>query len=107
MTTPPELSPDLRPVRYCPNCGQRVAQKAEDCFMCGKDLRVGQRRQFSLPLRDLFMILVVLGVAYLWWTRGGPSDNATGQPAATATAAPTISALVIAPVIAPTAALTP
>ncbi len=107
MTTPPELSPDLRPVRYCPNCGQRVAQKAEDCFMCGQDLRVGQRRQFSLPLRDLFMILVVLGVAYLWWTRGGPSEDATGQPAATATAAPTISALVIAPVVAPPAALTP
>jgi LysM repeat protein len=87
MTTPPELSPDLRPVRYCPNCGQRVAQKAEDCFMCGHDLRSGQRRQFSLPLRDLVMILVVLGVAYLWWTRGGQSEGvAAGQPSAAATA---------------------
>lgn len=87
MTTPPQLSPDLRPVRYCPNCGQRVAQKAEDCFMCGQDLRVGQRRQFSLPLRDLFMILVVLGVAYLWWTRSGPSEGVSaGQPPAAATA---------------------
>lgn len=98
MTTPPELSPDLRPVRYCPNCGQRVAQKAEDCFMCGHDLRSGQRRQFSLPLRDLFMILVVLGVAYLWWTRSGQSEGvAAGQPptaaTATGTAAPVFPAV--------------
>lgn len=94
MTTPPELSPDLRPVRYCPNCGQRVAQKAEDCFMCGQDLRAGLRRQFSLPLRDLFMILVVLGVAYLWWTRGGQSADVAAEPppAAAATLTPTIPA---------------
>lgn len=95
MTTPPELSPDLRPVRYCPNCGQRVAQKAEDCFMCGYNLRAGQRRRFSLPVRDLFMVLVVLGVAYLWWTRGGQSEGvAAGQPAATAAATGTAASAV-------------
>ncbi|HSN73811.1 MAG TPA: LysM peptidoglycan-binding domain-containing protein [Anaerolineae bacterium] len=86
MTTPPELSPDLRPVRYCPKCGQRVAQRAEDCFMCGHDLRASQPRRLSLPVRDLIMILVVLGVAYLWWTRGGRGEEAVAQPlAATAT----------------------
>lgn len=89
MTTPPELSPDLRPVRYCPNCGQRVAQKAEDCFMCGQDLRAGQRREFSLPVRDLLMILVVLGVAYLWWTRGGQSVDVAAEPSPAATIAAT------------------
>ncbi len=98
MTTPPELSPDLRPVRYCPNCGQRVAQKAEDCFMCGYDLRVNQRRSFSLPVRDLRLVVVVIGVAYLWWTRGGQSRRAgwrqppTATATATATARPTCAA---------------
>ncbi len=81
MTTQPELSPDLRPMRYCPNCGQRVAQKAEACFMCGQDLRASQPRRFSLPIRDLILIAVVLGVAYLWWTRGGQGQPATALPA--------------------------
>jgi LysM repeat protein/predicted nucleic acid-binding Zn ribbon protein len=97
MTTPPQLSPDLRPVRYCPNCGQRVAQKAEVCFMCGQDLRASQRRQFSLPLAELLMILVVLGVAYLWWTRGGQNEEAAAQPVATIQATPTNAALGLAP----------
>ncbi len=98
MTTPPQLSPDLRPVRYCPNCGQRVAQKAENCFMCGHDLRASRPRRFSLPVRDLIMILVVLGVAYLWWTRGGQGDEVVAQPSApTATATSTAAAIPTAP----------
>lgn len=80
MTTPPQLSPDLRPVRHCPNCGQRIAQKAEDCFMCGYDLRSHEGRRFSLPIRDLLLVAVVIGVAYLWWTRGGEGDQAVAQP---------------------------
>lgn len=95
MTPPPDLSPDLRPVRYCPTCGQRVAQKAEDCFMCGQDLRANQPRRFSLPVRDLILMLVVVGVAYLWWTRGGQSQDLAAQPptasaTATSTASPTL-----------------
>lgn len=62
--------------------------------MCGQNLGAGQRRQFSLPLRDLFMILVVLGVAYLWWTRGGQSADVAAEPppaaAATVALTPTI-----------------
>lgn len=108
MTTPPELSPDLRPVRYCPNCGQRVAQKAEDCFMCGYDLRVNQRRNFSLPVRDLLLVVVVIAVAYLWWTRGEPGDQAAAQPpAAASTVTATASPVQTAPssaVVAPTPA---
>lgn len=84
MTTQPELSPDLRPVRHCPNCGQRIAQKAEDCFMCGYDLRDSRRRNFSLPLRDLLFVAVVVAIAYLWWTRGEPDDQASAQPPAVA-----------------------
>jgi len=104
MTTPPDLSPDLRPVRYCPNCGQRVAQKADDCFMCGHDLRARRPTRFSLPVRDLIMILVVLGVAYLWWTRGGQSQEAAAQPpaasaTATSTASPTLAPVVQLPAV--------
>jgi LysM repeat protein len=115
MTTPPQLSPDLRPVRYCPKCGQRVAQKAEDCFMCGHDLRASQPRRFTLPLRDLILVLVVLGVAYLWWTRGGQNQEAAAQPppqamtAMTAmpvalpgeTATPTVAVMRTAPAVQP------
>lgn len=93
MTTESQLSPDLRPVRHCPNCGQRIAQKAEDCFMCGYDLRVNARRSFSLPVRDLLFVLVVIGVAYLWWTRSEQNDVMVAQPsAATATATTTTTA---------------
>jgi LysM repeat protein len=103
MTTPPQLSPDLRPVRYCPNCGQRVAQKAEGCFMCGQDLRASQPRHFSLPMRDLILVLVVLGVAYLWWTRGGSREETVAQPPAD-TAAVNLTAT---PTLAVTATLRP
>jgi len=84
-----------------------VAQKAEVCFMCGQDLLASQRRQFSLPLSDLLLILVVLGVAYLWWTRGGQNEEAAAPPAATAQATPTSAALALAPSAEAPAAQTP
>lgn len=85
MTTPSELSPNLRPVRYCPNCGQRVAQRAETCFMCGTDLHTSERQRLSFPGRELLLIVVVLGVAYLWWTRSGAAEQSSPRvtPAAT------------------------
>lgn len=106
MTTPSELSPDLRPVRYCPNCGQRVAQKAETCFMCGYDLHTGDRRQFSFPMREALLILVILGITYLWWTRSSDASEVTAQPAPTTSAAVAPSALADAPTLAATAPIT-
>ena len=63
MNDRPELSPNLRPIRYCPNCGQRVAQKADTCFMCGYDFRANERRRFRLPVADVILIIVALIVA--------------------------------------------
>lgn len=103
MEQPPRLSPDLRPLRYCPNCGQRVAQKAETCFMCGHQLNATQPRRFSLPLGDLLLIVVILGVVYLWWTRS-PQEEAAAIAAATATPEPTA---VLAPTATPRATLVP
>lgn len=113
----PELSPDLRPLRYCPNCGQRVAQQAETCFMCGAELtQRGQRRRFSLPFGDLLLIVVIVGVAYLWWTRGAePSQEQLAMGRATATISPTPTALLATstptvtptPTVPPTATATP
>ena len=89
MPDQPELSPNLRPIRYCPNCGQRVAQKADTCFMCGYDFRVSERRRFRLSVGDLILIVVALGVAYLWWTRGPSDDTVAAQPPVEATSSPT------------------
>lgn len=82
MEQPPRLSSNFRPLRYCPNCGQRVAQKAETCFMCGHQLNAPQPRRLSLPLGDLLLIAVILGVVYLWWTRSPQQDAAAALPAA-------------------------
>lgn len=92
MPDQPELSPNLRPIRYCPNCGQRVAQKADTCFMCGYDFRASERRRFRLPVGDLILIAVALGVAYLWWTRGPSDDTVAAQPPIAATSSPTTTA---------------
>ena len=92
MNDQPELSPNLRPIRYCPNCGQRVAQKADTCFMCGYDFRASERRRFRLPVADAILIVVALGVAYLWWTRGPSDDTVAAQPPITATSSPTATA---------------
>jgi LysM repeat protein/predicted nucleic acid-binding Zn ribbon protein len=100
MNESPQLSPDLRPVRYCPNCGQRVAQKADTCFMCGYNLQASRQRRVSFPIGDLLLIVMVLGGAFFWWTRSGQSPDtpaSASQPAAV-TASPTSS---VQPVAAP------
>ncbi|MEX1019790.1 MAG: LysM peptidoglycan-binding domain-containing protein [Litorilinea sp.] len=54
--------------RRCPNCGTRVAQDAESCFMCGHDLRapVRGRRRFSWI--DALLVIAVLAVLGVWWS---------------------------------------
>ncbi|MCS6844178.1 MAG: LysM peptidoglycan-binding domain-containing protein [Caldilineales bacterium] len=94
----PQLSPDLRPLRYCPRCGQRVAQRAETCFLCGAALETRRPRRLALPVADLLLLAVVLSVAFLWWTRApqdpdviaaaGPTPTATATPSPSPTATP-------------------
>jgi LysM repeat protein len=76
MQNQPELSPDLRPIRYCPHCGERVAQRAETCFMCGASLIPSRRRRIAVPIGDLLLVAAVLAIAFLWWTR---SANKPGE----------------------------
>lgn len=59
--------------------------------MCGADLHTSERRRFAFPIRELLLIVVVLGVAYLWWTRSGQAQQPAAQatPAAEATLLPT------------------
>lgn len=105
----PKLSPNLRPLRYCPNCGQRVAQKADTCFMCGAMLDKDQQRRFSLPVADLFLVVVVVAVTILWWARSpratevgaAVSRTVTSSPTATATSTP------LPPTATPTATASP
>lgn len=75
MNDQPQLSPDLRPIRHCPHCGERVAQRAETCFMCGGSLVPTKRRRIALPVSDLLLIGVVLIIAFLWWTRSSTVDE--------------------------------
>lgn len=88
----PQLSPNLRPLRHCPHCGQRVAQRAETCFMCGASLEVRRSRRLALPIGDLLLLAVVLSVAFLWWTRAPEDPNVTAAVGPTPTATPTATA---------------
>ncbi|HRX05348.1 MAG TPA: LysM peptidoglycan-binding domain-containing protein, partial [Anaerolineae bacterium] len=105
MQDDPQLSPDLRPIRYCPHCGERVAQRAETCFMCGGSLVPAKKRRPTLPISDLLLVGVVLIIAFLWWTRSSTGNDQPGdnQPAATAPAA---AAAIPTGSVTPTVALT-
>ena len=86
MQDEPQLSPDLRPIRHCPHCGERVAQRAETCFMCGGSLVPSKQRRIALPVSDLLLVAVVLIIAFLWWTRSSNTvDESPGARVATAT----------------------
>lgn len=102
MEERPQLSPELRPLRYCPNCGERVAQQSKTCFMCGSSLQASERRRFGFPVADLLLVMVILGIAYLWWTRG-PSDPG---PAASPTSSLPIATVASTPVPTTAAGLT-
>jgi len=56
--------------RRCPNCGTRVARDAENCFMCGRDLRMRRQRGRSVSLIDALLVLAVLAVLGFWWQLG-------------------------------------
>jgi predicted nucleic acid-binding Zn ribbon protein len=80
------------PQRRCPSCGTPVAQRAENCLMCGAHLRE-EKRRFKLPQGDLLLpLLLVAAIAALWlwkpWDRAEPLAMvpAVDTPTATATA---------------------
>ncbi len=61
--------------RRCPNCGTRVARDAENCFMCGYDLRIKPRRQRRISWVDTLLVLAVLAVLGTWWGLGSRAPN--------------------------------
>lgn len=74
--------------------------------MCGYDFQANERRRLRLPVADLILIVVALGVAYLWWTRSPSEETAAAQPAATVTSSPTAAPVAI-PVFTATPTATP
>ena len=62
--------------------------------MCGYDFHASERRRFRLSVGDLILIVVALGVAYLWWTRGPSDDTVAAQPPVAVTSSPTATATV-------------
>ena len=78
------IAPDQinSPERRCPNCGTRVAQDAETCFMCGSDLRIQPRRTRRVSWIDAVLVLAVLAVLIFWWQMGGqPRAEESPDPA--------------------------
>ncbi len=56
--------------RYCPVCGARVAQQADDCFVCGTSLRFRPRR-FHLPVAEITILLLGAFLVWAWWQLRG------------------------------------
>ena len=61
--------------RRCPNCGTRVARDAENCFMCGYDLRIKPQRQRRISWVDTLLVVAVLAVLGTWWALGSRSPG--------------------------------
>ncbi|MBN1661094.1 MAG: LysM peptidoglycan-binding domain-containing protein [Anaerolineae bacterium] len=69
------------PQRRCPQCGTPVAQRAENCLMCGALLKESKRRRARAPEGDLLWpILIVVGLIAIWlwkpWQGTGPQAMA-------------------------------
>ncbi|MEA3336125.1 MAG: LysM peptidoglycan-binding domain-containing protein [Chloroflexota bacterium] len=79
--------------------------------MCGYALEEQKRRGgFRVPIGELVLLLVALGVAFLWWTTGAGPESTGAPPQLTAIArsvTPESSGAAASGEVAPTAALTP
>lgn len=69
MSEPESPRPSYGQQRSCPNCGTRVAQKAQTCFFCGAILDSAPRRRLRLPWADLVLFAAIAGVLAVWWLR--------------------------------------
>jgi LysM repeat protein len=93
--------------RHCPNCGAQVSHNADDCFMCGAQLKQNKRRRFRIPFAEIALMLGLVAVVIFWhrWDSENrvlaltptvtttptatPTDTATATPSPTATLTPT------------------
>src|SRR4030042_3360519 len=58
---------ESKPQRHGPHCGTPVAQRAEDCLMCGAALKEQKKRNVRLPTGDLMLpLLLVLAIVVVW-----------------------------------------
>lgn len=58
-------TPDGR--RFCPTCGTRVSQHAQECPVCHTRLDTCPKRRY-LPLWEILTALVILALVWTWWT---------------------------------------
>lgn len=56
--------------RFCPQCGVRVAQQADACFLCGASLWSPPRR-WRIPLAEIILLLMVALLTWGWWRVDG------------------------------------
>lgn len=80
MSQPDIPRPSYGQQRTCSNCGTRVAQKAQTCFLCGAILDSAPRRRLRLPWADLVLFAAIAGVLAVWWLRApdAPDTRASG-----------------------------
>ena len=101
------------PQRHCPHCGTPVAQRAENCLMCGAVLKEQKKRKVRLPSGDLVLpLLLVLAIAAVWAWKPWQSRQPEAVAEAPSTAAPNLSptptvAHNVASTATPLASLTP
>jgi LysM repeat protein len=81
MSEPDIPRPSYGQQRSCPNCGTRVAQKAQTCFFCGAILDSAPRRRLRLPWADLVLFAAIAGVLAIWWLRApdAPDTRPSGS----------------------------
>lgn len=102
-----------KPQRHCPHCGTPVAQRAENCLMCGAILKEQKKKTLRLPTGDLVLpLLLILAVVAVWswkpWQSRQPQVIAEGPFTATPSLSPTpTTTFTMAPTATPLASPTP
>jgi LysM repeat protein/predicted nucleic acid-binding Zn ribbon protein len=104
---------ESKPQRHCPQCGTPVAQRAENCLMCGAVLTELKKSDVRLPSGDLILpLLLVLAIAAVWAWKPWQSRQPQAMAEIAATATPGLSpaptaTFTVAPTATPLASPTP
>ncbi len=102
--------------RRCPRCGMPVAQRAENCLMCGAELKEKKGRKIRLRFPALrgeslllpLAIVATVATVLLWKPWEGRNPLAMAQPAGTPSATPLpVATYVVAPSATPLWSPTP